>query len=802
MKDEIRTRDQLIAETNQLRERLAELQATEAQRKQAEEELRGALEKLTRFEDIINRSPAVVFVWRVVPGDWPVEFVSDNVEQVLGYTAHDLMSGRVSWPGITHPEDVPRLETEVAEYLRNGKMEWSQEYRLITESGEVRWFRDQNLALPAPDGSVTHIQSIVLDVTEPKHIEEKLQREKQRVEEYLDIAGVMLAIVDADENTALINRKGSEILGYEEDELIGKNWFDFVVPQRIRDEVRGVFRELMDGNIEPVEYYENPLLMKGGEERLISFHNTVIRNSAGQILGVLTSGEDITKQKRAEEALRKSEDRFRSLVETTSDWIWEVDKDGVYTYSSPKVTEILGYASEEVIGKTPFDFMAPQEAKHIAEAFQAIMESRKPFENLENTNVAKDGRLVVLETSGEPVFDASGHFLGYRGIDRDVTERKQAEDALRESEKNYRNLVENQGEGIGIVDPEERFIFANPAAHDIFGVEQGGLAARSLREFLGKEEFEKVLAQTEMRKKGEGSKYEIEITRSDGQRRSLLITARPQFDDAGQFTGTFAVFRDITERRKAEEELREYRFHLEELVVRRTAELAQSHKQLRNLAAHVQAAREEERTRVAREVHDELGQMLTALKIDFSWLRKRISEIEHEDLRQALLEKIQLMSGLSDETIRAVRRISAALRPPVLDHFGLLAAIEWHAEEFQERTGIACTVTSTEQRIEVDKTTSTTLFRICQEALTNVVRHADATKVAVSINKKDGIHTLTVKDNGRGITESESHSSESLGILGMRERALRVGGKFRVRGRPNKGTTMTVSIPIAELRER
>jgi len=276
----------------------------------------------------------------------------------------------------------------------------------------------------------------------------------------------------------------------------------------------------------------------------------------------------------------------------------------------------------------------------------------------------------------------------------------------------------------------------------------------------------------------------------------------PIFGADGYLAGYRGVDRDITERKRAEEELQQYQLHLEELVVHRTAELTQSHEQLRKLAAHVQEAREAERTRVAREVHDELGQMLTALKIDFSWLRKHISEVEIEDLRQVLLEKIQLMSSLSDKTIHAVRRISAALRPPVLDHFGLVAAIEWYAEEFQERTGIACTVASTEQRIEVDKATSTALFRICQEALTNVVRHAEATKVAISIKRKDRVHTMTVKDNGRGITESEIYGSGSYGILGMRERALGVGGEFHVSGRPNKGTTVTVSITPAESDKR
>jgi signal transduction histidine kinase len=218
--------------------------------------------------------------------------------------------------------------------------------------------------------------------------------------------------------------------------------------------------------------------------------------------------------------------------------------------------------------------------------------------------------------------------------------------------------------------------------------------------------------------------------------------------------------------------------------------LKASEENLRALAAHLQSVREEEWTRIAREFHDQLGQALTAMKMDVNWIAGRLPP----DAR-SLRERAQSMSGLIDDTMEAVREIVSRLRPDVLDQLGLAAAIEWQAEEFQRRSGLRCHVTLPGEAVQLDKGRSTALFRIFQELLTNVARHANATRVAVAVRPDSGALVLTVEDNGRGIDEEVVRSPKSLGLMGVRERVLPYGGRVEVEGVRGKGTLVRVTLP-------
>jgi signal transduction histidine kinase len=240
------------------------------------------------------------------------------------------------------------------------------------------------------------------------------------------------------------------------------------------------------------------------------------------------------------------------------------------------------------------------------------------------------------------------------------------------------------------------------------------------------------------------------------------------------FNKNAVLKREIAERKRAEEQVR------------------RSEENLRALAARLESVREEERTRIAREIHDELGQVLTGLKMDLTWVVKRLPPKQPA----ALTEKIGAMFELIDDSVNAVRRISSGLRPEALDQLGLAAAIEWQLREFQMRTGIRCKVALPEEPLNADQDRSTALFRIFQELLTNVARHANATKVEVTLRLQDWAMLLEVQDNGRGIVEQEINQPQSLGLLGMRERAFPFGGRFEIAGTRGKGTRATVRIPL------
>jgi signal transduction histidine kinase len=216
----------------------------------------------------------------------------------------------------------------------------------------------------------------------------------------------------------------------------------------------------------------------------------------------------------------------------------------------------------------------------------------------------------------------------------------------------------------------------------------------------------------------------------------------------------------------------------------------------RTLSFRLETAREEERARLARELHDELGQVLTSLKLEFTWLVGELGRSQPKPGIQ-LVNKLQSLVGLIEVSIQSVRHISGELRPAVLDHLGLAEAIQWEAGRFEARTGIRCRVTSRLKREIADRARALALFRILQEALTNVVRHAHAGAVRITLNDRGRLMTLVVKDNGRGITKTELSGVNAIGLLGIHERARLIGGRVTIAGVQGRGTTVTVQVPIA-----
>jgi two-component system sensor histidine kinase UhpB len=247
------------------------------------------------------------------------------------------------------------------------------------------------------------------------------------------------------------------------------------------------------------------------------------------------------------------------------------------------------------------------------------------------------------------------------------------------------------------------------------------------------------------------------------------------YDDRGRITGHLGIQRDVTDRHLA------------------AAELARSREELRQLAAHLESVREEERKRIARELHDELGQAVTGLKLDLAWLEQRLSRHATADLGLRVRDLLERLDGV----IVSVRRIVTELRPSVLDELGLAAAVEWQAQDFASRTGVALELLIDVDDAELPEPVASAVFRMLQEALTNVARHAAARHLRVALRKQPDLLSLDVVDDGRGITESELRGRRSLGLVGLRERAIACGGTVQIHGEPGLGTTVSLRLPLA-----
>ena len=426
-------------------------------------------------------------------------------------------------------------------------------------------------------------------------------------------------------------------------------------------------------------------------------------------------------------------------------------------------------------------------------------------------NTALRARLAELEDKSANRPFGKGEKLPESAI----SDRKRIEDALKASEIRYRRLFETAKDGILILDAETgRITDANPFLQDLLGYTHGELLGKMLWE-IGP--FRDIAASrvafTKLQRK-KYIRYDNLPLETKGRRHRHVEFVSNVYRENGTRVIQCNI-RDITARHQAEEALANFSKELEKRVEERTAELLtanrllkkmldegkraeeeirKSRERLRNLSGRLQSLLEEERTRISREIHDELGQALTALKIDLSLTRRSLVSGGHAEQSAKVLENEHAVNRI----IRTVRKIATDLRPGILDELGVAAAIEWMAKDFQSRTGIGVKVALQGVDKISDTACATAIFRIVQEALTNVMRHAAASRVNVSFKKKDQTLVVEVRDNGIGIAEGRILGSKSFGLIGIRERVRLLGGEAVIRGKPGEGTLVRVTIPDGE----
>ncbi|MCD6518508.1 MAG: PAS domain S-box protein, partial [Anaerolineae bacterium] len=387
------------------------------QQKETEQALAQSEERYRLISELVSDW---AYSFKVNPdGSMELEWMTDAFTRISGYTVEEV--NKQTWRLLIHPEDMHIAERK-AEALLAGEPA-TAEFRMVTKDGRVVWVRDYGQPIwDEKEGRVVRIVGATRNITARKLAEEALRRERDRAQQYLDVAAVAMVALDPDGRVTLINRRGCELLGYSEKEILGKDWFAHFVPERVRQEVRQTFDALMRGEIEPVRYFENPILTKDGEERLFAWYNSVLRDDVGRIVGTLSSGQDITERRRAERALAESERKYRELVEEINDIVYSVDQEGKVLYMSPAV-HALGYAPDEVVGRPMIDFIYHEDRERLLRALQRAAQSK--ITPAEFRVIDKAGRVHWVRTFAKPVFEGQ-KFEGLRGVLTDITSVKEA----------------------------------------------------------------------------------------------------------------------------------------------------------------------------------------------------------------------------------------------------------------------------------------------------------------------------------------------------------------------------------------
>jgi two-component system cell cycle sensor histidine kinase/response regulator CckA len=392
-------------------------------------EEKNSFKKLRDLEAIIKRSPVIQFIWRFSE-EAPVEYVSSNIEQ-WGYTPEDFLSGRINWRQIVHPDDISRILAEVIHYMKQRIKQFNQNYRIITKSGEVRFVEDQNVLISGSSGRVSHVQGAILDVTERKKAEHALKESENIYRTIFENTGTGMAIADKNRNTLLVNDKLQELTGFTKEELVGNktSWERFIAPHDL-ERLKNYHRlRLTDPSAAP-KHYEYQIITKNGEIKDFLTTSTLIPGTQNSLVSMM----DISAWKKAEDALRKSEERLRELLQNSSDIIAIFDNNGVFQYVSPSVKNILGYDENDITGKRTFDFIHPDDAQMTINAFNEVTQSIHTGIATEFRFRHKNGQWVNLEALGSNLLDNPA-INGIVINARNISERKRLETQLFHSQK-------------------------------------------------------------------------------------------------------------------------------------------------------------------------------------------------------------------------------------------------------------------------------------------------------------------------------------------------------------------------------
>ena len=729
-------------------------------RKKAEEAIRQSEE---RYRILVENAPEVLVVLDINTGKFTS--VSESAVSFFKMTKEDLLNtGPVQLSPLYQPDGSASADAAMAklnEAVHGGKpvFEWTHcdsEGNLI--STEVRLVR-------LPSETQVLIRGSIHDITDRKKAEEELRMSEKRYRDLIEQASDPIMITDQQGNFLDVNSALCELFGYKKEELLQSNVRSLIDAEHLKQSPMQ-FDRLING-----EHVFSQRRMVHKDGTIIEVEANIKMIPDGRILAI---ARNITERKKVEDAIRVSEETRRLIMNSALDAIITMDVNGFVTGWNAQAEKIFGWTKDEIIGQTLYDTIIPhryrEQHKKGLERFARSGKGTVLNKLIEITALDRYGKEFPVELSIVPIRQGENEF--FCGFLRDITERKTAEEKIKK-EKELSDSIINSLPGVFyLYDESGKFLRWNKNFEAVSGYDASEMSELHPLDFFDSDEKE--LLKNKIEEVFEKGMEEVEahfFTKEKKRIPYYFNGWRVTFEGKPCLIG---VGIDISDRKQADEKLK------------------QSYQDIRRLASHLEQIREEERIHIAREIHDELGQQLTVLKMDISWLNKKMDK-----KNVAIQQKMSELLGVIDNTVKTVRRISTELRPSLLDDLGLIAALDWQCQEFARRSGIETSFSSNTDHLKLTQVMATGLFRIFQESLTNIARHADATEIHARVKATTETLLLIIQDNGKGFLATGIENKKTLGILGMRERVSLMGGEFKIISTPGEGTEISVSVPVS-----
>jgi len=804
------------------RERLLTVIRDINERKRGEAAMRTSEAK---YRNLVEQIPAITYIAALDDVSSPI-YISPQIEAILGFTPEEFVADPERFKKQIHPEDRDRVLTELLlSYARGGP--FAAEYRMLSKTGRVVWLRDQSRAVYDSHGRPLFVQGVALDITQRKRAEEEAEEIRRQQEAILSNISDIAWLKDRESRFIVVNEQFSRSCGVPAPDLVGKTDLD-IWPRDLALRYRTDDQEVMRTGRQ--KRVEEPLADKAGNIAWIETIKAPIFNERGEVIGTAGIARDITARRRMEEALRKLSRALKAVTECRQAMLRATNEAELLSEICRIIVEVGGYRmawvgfaqSDEEKSVQPMAQQGFEDGymQSLRGSWADVERGRGPVGTAIRTGkpaISRDtqtdpqfapwrkeackrgyasvlalpltdtrpfGALAIYAAEVNAFDDEEINLLiglandlayGIKAL-RAGAERRRAEEALRQSEQKYRSLMDGASDAIVLADPRGRITEANQRAEDLLGYSEEELLGMTYPQIHPPEKLDHVLEDFEgILTTGSGPLHECVVRRKDGQ--TVPVEIAHIMVGSGDNQVIQAVFRDVTERKRAGEALRD------------------SEQKLRLLASQLLTVQEKERRRVSRELHDELGQALTVLKIHLVAIENKLRRDQ-----QGLKLSCERLLGYIDAVIENVRRLSWDLSPSILEDLGLSSSLKYLVQEICGNNNMLYSVAVDEIDTLFSPEVKINIYRIFQESLTNIVRHAQAGRINVEIKKQKDRVRFLLRDNGIGFDVKEARSrnldQRGLGLTTMHERALMAGGTLSISSHKGQGTDVILTIPL------